>query len=317
MTATESLKAMLAEKGRGRILADEPLGNYTSFRVGGPAEVLFFPVDAEDLSTALRSARELGVPGFVMGNGTNLLVLDGGIRGLVIHTGDLAGVEERASGGSGGKGGSVGLECLGGTLLSRVINYAVHRGLSGLEFAAGIPGTVGGATWMNAGAHGSSFGDIVLTVDLVTWEGESLRLLREDIEFLYRRSRWPAEGVVAAVSLGLTRSDEASVLEKVKRCLSERGKRLPLGVGMAGSVFKNPEGDFAGRIIEAAGLKGKRIGQAEVSPKHANVIVNLGGATAEDILRLVDDVAAEVEKTTGIALEKEIDVVGEEGTCRP
>jgi len=198
-------------------------------------------------------------------------------------------------------------------MLSRVINFSVERGLSGLEFAAGIPGTVGGAAWMNAGAHGCCFGEIVVWVEMVEESGGLVRLPREEIEFFYRGSRWPREGIIAQVGLRLVYRGEQPVLERVKHCLSERGKRLPLGVGMAGSVFKNPPGDFAGRIIEAQGLKGLRIGQAEVSTKHANVIVNLGSATARDIQRLMEVIAGRVEEKEGIRLEREIKVVGEAG----
>jgi UDP-N-acetylmuramate dehydrogenase len=315
MVRVEGLEKALARECRGRLMADEPLRNHTSFRVGGPADLLFLPVDTPDLAAALRTATGLGVPVFVMGNGTNLLVRDGGIRGLTIHTGDMKGIqEEPRPTGTLGEGDSLELSLLAGTLLSKVINHSVSRGLSGLEFAAGIPGTVGGATWMNAGAHGSSFGDIVTWARLVDPWGGVHRIMRSEIDFFYRGTRWPREGVIAEVGLSLVFRGEPFVLDHVKHCLSERGKRLPLGVGMAGSVFKNPEGDYAGRVIEAAGLKGLKVGQAEVSKKHANVIVNLGGATARDIQELVQSVAAEVEERTGLFLETEIDIVGEEGS---
>ena len=287
--------------------------SHTSFRVGGPADLLFFPLDTADLAAALKAARGAGVPVHVMGNGTNLLVRDGGIRGLTLHTGDMDGIAGEAGGeGPPAPGESVDLSLLAGTLLSKVINYSVSRGLAGLEFAAGIPGTVGGAAWMNAGAHGSSFGDIVIWAVQVDYAGSIHRVARDEVDFFYRGSRWPREGVIAEVGLRLVFRGESHVLERVKHCLSERGKRLPLGVGMAGSVFKNPEGDYAGRIIEEAGLKGLKVGQAEVSRKHANVIVNTGGATARDIQELVETVAGRVEEVTGLRLETEIDIVGEE-----
>jgi len=313
MIGVERLELKLREVCRGRLLKAEALKNYTSFRVGGPADLLFFPVDTDDLAAALRTASAAGEPVFVMGNGTNLLVRDGGIRGLTVHTGDMEGITEhrdRMKPLADGEG--VNLAVMAGTLLSKVINHSVNRGLSGLEFAAGIPGTVGGAAWMNAGAHGSSFGDIVTWAAMVDRSGGISRIPREEIDFFYRGTRWPLEGVVAEVGLRLTFRGEPFVLEQVKHCLSERGKRLPLGVGMAGSVFKNPTGDFAGRIIERAGLKGLRVGQAEVSRKHANVIVNLGGASAREIQELVETVARRVKEVEGIALETEIDIVGEE-----
>jgi UDP-N-acetylmuramate dehydrogenase len=312
MSGLDAVAARLEGKCAGRLLRDEPLRNHTSFRVGGPADLLFFPASVEDLAGAVKAAREADVPLFVMGNGTNLLVLDGGIRGLTIHTGGLDGIEEASGNGEAGEGGEVHLVLMAGTLLSRVINYSVGRGLSGIEFAAGIPGTVGGGVWMNAGAHGWSFGDIVTWAEIVDEEGEIVRFDRGEIEFVYRGSRWPRRGIIARVGVRLARAPEEEVLEQVKRCLSERGKRLPMGVGMAGSVFKNPPDDYAGRIIEEQGFKGTRVGSAEVSRKHANVIVNIGGATAADVLGLVRKVTAVVEAKTGIRLETEIDIVGEE-----
>jgi UDP-N-acetylmuramate dehydrogenase len=312
MDGIERLAARLETDCRGNLLRDEPLRNHTSFRVGGPADLLFFPAGVEDLAAAVRAARQEDVPLFVMGNGTNLLVLDGGVRGLTVHTGGMEGIEERAGGEARAEGETVDLVLLAGTLLSRVINFSVSRGLSGIEFAAGIPGTVGGGVWMNAGAHGRSFGDIVTWVDMVDETGDLVRFDRSEIEFVYRGSRWPRRGVIARAGIRLSFVGEETVLDAVKRCLSERGKRLPIGVGMAGSVFKNPPNDYAGRVIEEQGFKGARVGNAEVSRKHANVIVNLGGASAADVLGLVKKVSDAVAEKTGLKLETEIDIVGED-----
>ena len=311
MTKSSAFLQRLRRAVRGKSLQDEPLRNHTSFHVGGPADILFYPVDGDDAAAALEAAYNEGEQVFIMGNGTNLLVRDGGIRGLTLHTGALQGIEEENDADP-GEGGKVPLSALSGTFLSRIINYSVGRGLSGLEFAAGIPGTVGGAACMNAGAHGSSFGDIVAWAEVADMEGRTHCFRKEEIEFSYRGSRWPCEGVITKIGFSLFQLEEAKVLEKVKHCLSERGKRLPLGVGMAGSVFKNPEGDFAGRIIESVGLKGRRVGQTEISRKHANVIVNLGGGTAREILQLVEEVARKVKDETGIGLETEIKCVGED-----
>jgi UDP-N-acetylmuramate dehydrogenase len=312
MRSVRKIEEVLRGRIRGTLLVGEPLRNHTSFRVGGEADLLFYPFDSDDLAAALRTASDESLPVIVMGNGTNLLVRDGGVRGLTVHTGQMVGVGDDRVPDAPSEGEPVDLSALAGTALSRLINYSVSKGLSGLEFAAGIPGTVGGAAHMNAGAHGSSFGDVVSWAELVEMSGEKRRFLRGEIEFFYRGSRWPSEGIVTEVGLRLVYRGEKHVLDRVKSCLSERGKRLPIGVGMAGSVFKNPEGDYAGRIIEDAGLKGMRVGQAEVSRKHANVIVNLGGATAGEILQLVETVTRMVEKKTGIVLEKEIDIVGED-----
>jgi len=312
MRSVKKLEEDLRGRVIGTLLVEEPLRNHTSFRVGGEADILFYPADSDDLVTALRMARDESLPVIVMGNGTNLLVRDGGVRGLTVHTGKMVGIRSEGVPDAPDAGQTVELSAMAGTSLSRLINYAVSKGLSGLEFAAGIPGTVGGAAHMNAGAHGSSFGDVVSWAEMVDMSGDKHRFLQGEIDFFYRGSRWPREGIVTEVGLRLVCRGEKHVLERVKSCLSERGKRLPIGVGMAGSVFKNPEGDYAGRIIEDAGLKGMRVGQAEVSRKHANVIVNLGGATAGEILQLVETVVRMVEKKTGIVLEKEIDIVGED-----
>jgi UDP-N-acetylmuramate dehydrogenase len=305
------LEGLFRPAVRGRLLAAEPLRAFTSFRVGGAADLLFFPADRADLVAALRVARAGGVPVFVMGNGTNLLVGDRGIRGLVVHTGALEGIGGGEVPAQAAPGTPVALRALAGTLLSRVINFTVSRGLTGLEWAVGIPGTVGGAIVMNAGASGSSIADAVRWVELVDAAGEEFRLERAEIEFRYRGSRLPRPGIVLEAGLELAWRGEAPVLDAVKRLLAERERRLPFGWGNAGSVFKNPPGDYAGRLIEAAGCKGLRVGGAEVSAKHANVIVNVGQATAADIHELMRLVAERVAAASGVTLEAEIQMVGE------
>ena len=297
---------------RGRLLVDEPLRAHTSFRVGGPADVLFFPLDPDDLRAGLRLAAAHGLPVTVMGRGTNLLVRDGGVRGLVVNLGDLSGIEGGEVPPQAAPGTPAELSALAGTPLSKVINFAVRPGLSGLEWAAGIPGSVGGAVAMNAGAHGHSMGEVVLWVDLMDLAGAERRVPREAIAFAYRSARLPGPGFIVAAGLRLRLSSEPAVLAENKRCLEEHKRRLPFGWGSAGSVFKNPPGDAAGRLIDAAGLKGTRVGGAEVSAKHANVIVNVGQATAADILELVRRIQERVLAEAGVALEPEIQVVGEE-----
>jgi UDP-N-acetylmuramate dehydrogenase len=297
---------------RGRLLPGEPLRAHTSFRVGGPADVLFFPVDREDLRAGLRIAAAHGLAVTVMGRGTNLIVRDGGVRGLVVNLGDLNGIEGGEVPPQAAPGTPVDLAVLGGTPLSKVINFAVRPGLSGLEWAAGIPGTVGGAIAMNAGAHGRSMGEVVLWTDLMDVGGGEERVPREAITFAYRSAWFPRPGFVIAAGLRLLVSTEQAVLAENKRCLEEHKRRLPFGWGSAGSVFKNPPGDFAGRLIDAAGLKGLRVGGAEVSAKHANVIVNVEQATAADVLELMRRVAERVFAHSGVALESEVQVIGED-----
>jgi len=310
--AHEQLERLFRPVVRGRLFPGEELRAHTSFRVGGPADLLFFPADPDDLRSGLRLARAHGLPVFVMGRGTNLLVRDDGIRGLVVNLGDLNRIEGGEITHHAAAGTPVVLSALGGTPLSRVINFAVRPGLSGLEWASGIPGSVGGAIAMNAGAHGHSMGELVRWVDLVDTEGDERRAESAGIAFGYRSTRFPHPGFVVAAGLELRVRTEQEVLAETKRCLEEHKRRLPFGWANAGSVFKNPPGDFAGRLIEAAGLKGARVGGAEVSVKHANVIVNVGQATAADIRGLMDTVAARVLRDFGVRLESEIQVVGED-----
>jgi UDP-N-acetylmuramate dehydrogenase len=310
-TAVERLERLFRPAVRGRLLAAEPLRAHTSFRVGGPADLLFFPVDREDLRAGLRLAAAHGVPVLVMGRGTNLLVRDGGVRGLVVNLGGLSGVSGGGAPPQSAPGASVEISALGGTPLSQVINFAVRAALSGLEWAAGIPGSVGGAIAMNAGAHGHSVGERVLWIDLMNPAGGEERVPRTAIAFAYRSARFPRPGFVVEAGLELEVGAEQQVLAETKRCLEEHKRRLPFGWASAGSVYKNPPGDAAGRLIEAAGLKGARVGGAEVSGKHANVIVNLGKATAADILGLMRLVEERVLAHSGVALEAEIQVVGE------
>jgi UDP-N-acetylmuramate dehydrogenase len=310
-TASEQLERLFRGAVRGRLLPGEPLRAHTSFRVGGPADLLFFPADPADLRSGLRLAAAHGLPVLVMGRGTNLLVRDGGVRGLVVNLGDLNRIEGGEIPHQAAAGTPVKLSALGGTPLSRVINFAVRPGLSGLEWAAGIPGSVGGAIAMNAGAHGHSMGERVRWVDLVDAAGNEERVPAAGISFSYRSARFSRPGFVLAAGLELLVSTEQAVLEETKRCLEEHKRRLPFGWANAGSVFKNPPGDFAGRLIEAAGLKGERVGGAEVSVKHANVIVNLAQASAADILGLMDTIIARVQREFGVVLEPEIQVVGE------
>ncbi|HEY6000178.1 MAG TPA: UDP-N-acetylmuramate dehydrogenase [bacterium] len=315
MTASiraESAGRLFAGAVRGRLLVGEPLRAHTSFRVGGPADVLFFPVDREDLRAGLRVAAATALPVTVMGRGTNLVVRDGGVRGLVINLGDLAGIAGGEVPPQAPPGTPAEVQALAGTPLSQVINFAVRPGLAGLEWAAGIPGSVGGAIAMNAGAHGHSMGEVVLWVDLMDSSGAESRVPREQIAFAYRSARLPRAGFIVAAGLQLRLSTEQAVLAENKRCLEEHKRRLPFGWGSAGSVFKNPPGDAAGRLIDAAGLKGTRVGDAEVSAKHANVIVNVGQATAADVLGLMSLVRERVLAHAGVALEAEVQVIGEE-----
>lgn len=293
---------------RGKLLLGEPLARHTTLGIGGPADAFFTPEDRADLLHGLALCRELEIPLLIVGNGSNLLVRDGGFRGVAISTAKLTGLEVAAGG---GETSPAQVTAEAGILLSRLLNFCVPRGLSGLEWATGIPGTVGGAVLMNAGAYGSSMGETVAWVDLADDQGSERRVVRGEIDFAYRSCRLPVEGVILAAGFSLERLEERAILERIKGLLQERGKKLPFGWMNAGSVFKNPPGDHAGRLIEELGFKGKRVGDAQVSDTHANIIVNVGAASARDVINLMDQIVRAVRERFGITLEPELKIVGE------
>lgn len=290
--------------GTEAVRTNEPMSRHTSFRIGGPADIFVAPRTAADLALALRLAREHGVPVFVFGNGTNLLVRDGGIRGLVIK---LAGCcTEVAISGTRLRAGA-------GVLLAAAAAAAAEAGLSGLEFAAGIPGTVGGAVVMNAGAYDGEMKDVVVRVETVDETGEPRLYTSAELNFGYRQSALQQRNdIVTAVVFGLRFGDREEIIAKVRDFNQRRALKQPLDLPSAGSTFRRPPGHYAGDLIQRAGLRGFTIGGAQVSEKHAGFIVNRGGATARDVLALIAHVQKEVERQFGVWLEPEIKVVGED-----
>ena len=294
----EALRAM----GQDRLLENEPMSRHTTFRVGGPADLMFLPASAQELCDALRLAREAGVPAQVLGNGSNLIVRDGGIRGLTIvlgeHFSDIR-VEGKR------------LCAQAGALLSRVAAAAMEAGLSGLEFAGGIPGTLGGGCAMNAGAYGGQISDVLVSAEVLLG-GEVRTLSLEEMQMGYRTTLPLREGgVVLSACFELERDDPDAIQSRMKELNARRRDKQPLNLPSAGSTFKRPEGHFAGALIEGCGLKGCAIGAAQVSQKHAGFIVNTGGATAKDILQLIAHVQAVVRRETGVELEPEVKIMGE------
>lgn len=283
-------------------MADAPLAPYTSFRIGGPATLVVVPADRDDLKAALAFARGNGLPVFVLGGGSNTLVRDGGFRGMAIHLGAFQTLERRA-------------DCVAagaGVRTSRLLAFCCRQGLSGLEILSGVPGTVGGAVWGNAGAWGGATGDVLASVDLVTASGEECTVARRDIPFRYRTSGLPVGSVVVEATFALTPGVPGDIRQRISRRLVRRNMSQPVELRSAGSIFKNPPGDYAGRLVEQAGLRGTRAGNAMISAKHGNYIVNLGGARAADVLRLVALAQQRVRDAAGVDLELEIKVVGEE-----
>jgi UDP-N-acetylmuramate dehydrogenase len=298
-------RALLPGAFRGRALFDVPLSRFTSMRVGGPADVLLFPQDRDDLRNALGWAKKSGIPILILGRGTNLIVLDGGFRGWVIS---LARGFRKVT--FGGESGEV-AEAEAGASLRRLVQLVSRRGLSGFEPFIGIPGTVGGGLAMNAGAWGSEIRDRLETAVLLTGEGDVVEKNREELDFGYRRLMLPPSWVILSGRFRLTPGDPEEIRRKIEGYAARRRETQPLEYPSAGSVFKNPPEGPAGKWIEAVGLKGFRMGQAMVSDRHANFIVNLGGARADEILRLMERVEDTVREKKGISLEREVKVVGE------
>jgi UDP-N-acetylmuramate dehydrogenase len=296
---TESLFAIA---GSHQILENEPMSRHTTFRVGGPADVLFLPESEEQLIGALSIAREAGVNCVVIGNGSNLVVRDGGIRGLVIALGEgMAAIVRTGDTLTAGAGAS----------LARVSAYAQASGLAGLEFASGIPGTLGGGCAMNAGAYGGQLSDVLIDARVLL-DGAVRTLTVEEMQMGYRTSLPLRQGgIVISARFGLTPDDPEAIAARMSELNARRRDKQPLNYPSAGSTFKRPEGYFAGALIEQAGLKGKSVGGAQVSEKHAGFVINRGGATAADICRLCRDVQDRIWEKDGVRLEPEVRFVGE------
>ena len=285
---------------RGMVRFNAPLSEYTSFRIGGPADVLVEPADVEDVIRLVKQTHEQKLPIFVLG-GTNLLVRDQGIRGVVVSLAKLRAIKEES--------GAV-LYAEGGVGMPTLIGHAIRRSLAGLEWAAGIPGTVAGCVVMNAGTKLGEMKDSVKAVRVVLANGEVLDCPSESISFGYRQAALPV-GIVVGVWLQLRPGVRADIEKVVKDYLRYRRETQPLTLPSAGCAFKNPANDSAGRVVEAAGLKGVSVGDACVSTKHANFIVNQGRASATDVLALIKKVRAQVARKTGVKLELELKLVGQ------
>ena len=289
-----------------RVRFDEPLTRHTSFRIGGPADVWVEVADVEEIRRVQSLAAAADLRLFVLGGGTNILVSDRGVRGIVVHLGrPLACLDWRANGSGLHVGAGAALP------LKRLVTEAIARDLTGLEFAEGIPGTVGGGLLMNAGAFGGEMGNVVEYVDGVDAYGELQRFPRSALRFGYRRFDLPPGFIVTRLEFLLQPGDRAAIHAKRDDAKRRRAAHQPLGYPNAGSIFKNPPGDYAGRLMEAVGMKGQRHGGAMVSEQHANFIVNIGGATAADVHALMIEAARRIWEAKGIRLEPEIKLVGD------
>lgn len=288
--------------GGSGIFMEEPMKKHTTFRVGGPADVLIQP-DETALAAILALCRQYHVSYSFIGNGSNLLVGDKGIRGVVIEMTDPMGNIEV----DGTK-----ITAQAGAMLSKIANTAASNGLGGMEFAAGIPGSVGGAVVMNAGAYGGEMKDIIEKVYVLDENGAQLELDRDALDLGYRHSCIPEKKyIVTKVVLELVPRNEAEIRSEMKELNEKRAEKQPLQYPSAGSTFKRPEGYFAGKLIMDAGLRGYQVGGAQVSEKHCGFVINKGDATAADICQLMRDVSDKVQAQFGVVLEPEVKMIGE------
>lgn len=284
------------------IKKNEPMKNHTSFKIGGPADEFCEVTSEEDIMRLIDYASEKGVPYTVIGNGSNLLVADGGIRGLVIKI--ARGFDEISV--SGEK-----ITAQSGALLSRIASAAYRNSLTGLEFASGIPGTLGGGIYMNAGAYGGELKDVIESVTYLD-NGEIITKTADMLEFGYRKSSFTDKDyIILSAELKLKKGNPDEIKEKTDDYRQRRTSKQPLDMPSAGSTFKRPEGYFAGKLIEDSGLKGFKIGGAQVSEKHSGFVVNAGGATAADVRALIEHIQKTVKEKFGVEMKTEVKMLGD------
>lgn len=287
---------------KGRVLKDEPLKNHTYFKIGGPAGILAEPENTEDLKTVLKLIKKHDVDCFIIGNGTNLLVSDDGYNGAIVKIGEnfdyFSKVENKVTVGA-------------GTLLSVIAKYLARESLAGFEFASGIPGYIGGAVYMNAGAYGGEMKDVVKKVRCIDLDGNMHEFTNEEMEFSYRHTKLTdSDLIVLEAELELTYGNKDEIMEIIRDLNEKRITKQPLNLPSAGSTFKRPANGYASKLIEDAGLKGLRYKGAMVSDKHSGFVVNYDNATCDDVLGLMRIVISTVNDKFGIILEPEIKIVG-------
>ncbi len=285
-----------------RIRIDEPMNKYTTFKIGGPADILIKPTTKEELVSIVEICNEEGAPYYIIGNGSNLLVSDDGYRGVIIQLykefQEIT-LEENV------------IYAQSGALLSKIATTASKNNLAGMEFAHGIPGTLGGAVTMNAGAYGGEMKDIIVSCDVMTREGEIFTLSKDELELGYRTSIIAKKDyIVIGASLKLQSGNIQDILDNMKDYAGRRKDKQPLDKPSAGSTFKRPEGHFAGKLIMDSDLRGFQVGGARVSDKHCGFVVNEGNATAKDVINLIEEVTKVVDKKYGIVLEPEVKMLG-------
>ena len=303
MSDTDILGKLQDIVGSDNVVSDEPMRKHTTFRIGGNADIFVRPESKEQIAEILRLCREQDVPYFILGNGSNLLVGDRGFRGVVINIIDNMN-DIKVDGGI--------IKAQAGAMLIKVSRAARDNSLTGLEFASGIPGTIGGAIYMNAGAYGGEMKDVVTKVTAMDAEGEIYTFGTDELEFSYRHSVIQQRDlIVLDVTMELAAGDQKIIDDRMSELAVARRTKQPLEYPSAGSTFKRPEGYFAGKLIMDAGLRGYRVGDAQVSEKHCGFVVNRGNATADDVIKLIDDVKAKVSEEYDVVLEPEVRMIGE------
>jgi UDP-N-acetylmuramate dehydrogenase len=307
MIKDKEIRDKIRKIGSGRVIFDEPMYLHTSMGVGGKTDILISPGTVEELKNITAYLAECNIPFLPVGNCTNLIVKDGGYRGAIISLKSLENIEMEEA-----RGEKVHICAEAGASLSRLIDLSIRESLSGMEFCAGIPGSVGGGMKMNAGAYGRELKDIVKEVSLIDSDGIVKETPRDDLQFEYRNLDLPERSIIVSATFGLRKGSQEKIQEEVLEILLTRRKKHPLSYRTAGSVFKNPRNMPAGKIIEELGLKGFQVGDAEISKIHGNFIVNLGKAKAGDILTLVDTAQKIALEKRGIHLEPEIKIIGED-----
>lgn len=304
MNKNEIAKILLEQIPEQMIKIDEPMNNHTSFKIGGPADIYVAPSTVAQLTFALQVCKDNNVPYFIIGNGSNLLVKDGGYRGVMIHIFrnmnaiTVEGTE---------------LYAQAGALLVKVANTTLDHSLTGFEFAHGIPGTIGGAVYMNAGAYGGEMKEVIVSADVIDENGDLMTLNNEELELGYRTSKIQTGNmIVVGARIALEKGSYDEINAKIKDLAHRRRTKQPLTVPSAGSTFKRPEGYYAGKLIMDAELKGFRIGDAGVSDKHCGFIVNLGEATSKEVIELISHIQCTVKKAFGQDLHPELRIIGED-----
>jgi UDP-N-acetylmuramate dehydrogenase len=299
----EVIEQLKCAAGEERIKTDEPMRNHTTFRLGGPADVFVCPSGSEEVAALLHICRREKIPFFILGNGSNLLVGEKGFRGVVIQiyrNMSQVRIEKDI------------ITAQAGALLSLVSKKAMEASLSGMEFASGIPGTLGGAAVMNAGAYGGEMKDILRSVTVLTPDGTVKELAADELQLGYRTSAVKEKGYVALeAKLQLTFGEQAEIKKRMDELKEQRVTKQPLEYPSAGSTFKRPEGYFAGKLIQDAGLRGYRVGGAQVSEKHCGFVINTGEATADDVAKLIRDVQEKVFEKFQVKLETEVKFLGD------